>query len=151
ASSSRKLDPVTGWGSVRSTVVVAFCWGTSVMAGSATVPAGSPSTLSATSVGTEWSVSATTVSGSVSTGTGAGRLTPAHGFSGSLGEGVRAVVGSPSKAADAVWESPASNELARAHVTDPSWGRPSVSSDRPGVPRAPGRARPRNAGSGAPG
>ena len=124
----RKLEPVTGRSSGRSTVAVEFWAAPSVSSGSSRVPWETPSTISSTSVGTEWRPSAITVRGSESMVTGWVRLISTHSRSGLLRTVVQAVAGSPSKAADAVCRLPLSSELARAQVTEPSCGRPSVSS-----------------------
>ena len=128
AMRTRKEEPVTGWSSGRSTVAVAFCTGPSPSSGSCSVAWFTPSTISSTAVGTEWRPSAMTVSGSELMVAGAVRFTSTHSLSGLLRTVVQAVDGSPSNAADAVCRLPLSCELARAQVTDPSCGRPSVSS-----------------------
>ena len=126
--STRNVEPVTGWGRGTSTVVVAFCCSPSSIAGRSTAPCGTPSTLISTWVGTEWRPSATMVSGTDDTVTGAVRLTSNHWPAGVERSVVQAVAGSPSNAADAVCRLPFRTELARAQVTLPSWGRPRVSS-----------------------
>ena len=124
----RKSDPVTAWGRATSTVSTPFSNSLSMISGSGTRATTVPSTDTSTSVGTEWRPSATTVSGMVSTVTGSVRSTSTHCRCGSARTVVQAVAGSPSNAAAGVWTSPFSRELARTQVTEPSWGRPRVSS-----------------------